>query len=516
MADDERKKPVRRRNTTVNLDTLGLEMGNRPPQALDVEEAVLGALLIEPNCIDEAMDELSPKCFYSEKHRMIFESMRSLVNEHVALDLLSVSQKLKANGNLEAVGGTVALVQLSQKIGAAAHIEYYIRILKQKCIQRELITASYEILKSSYDESVNVDELVDSAQSKVYAAIQNNVKKDVQEIGKVINDALDDLQKRQDSSGYSGVPSGFPSVDNITLGWQPSDLIILAARPSVGKTAFVVNVARNAAVDFNMPVAIFSLEMPAKQLANRMMVSETGLSAEKIKGGVKLQDWEWQQLDIQLKRLTKAPIYIDDTPSLPVMEFRSKVKRLVKQKGVRLVVVDYLQLMQGPSELRGMREQEVAAISRTLKATAKEMDVPIIALSQLSRQSENRQGSNRRPQLSDLRESGSIEQDADMVIFIHRYDYQGLSENPDDVGRTQIIIAKHRNGAIADIDMRFRADEVRFVDESESLVSQAAELTGASVPQGYVPIASMGVDDMPPFSGAQTSGGEFGMNDEFR
>jgi len=516
MADDERKKPVRRRNTTVNLDTLGLEMGNRPPQALDVEEAVLGALLIEPNCIDEAMDELSPKCFYSEKHRMIFESMRSLVNEHVALDLLSVSQKLKANGNLEAVGGTVALVQLSQKIGAAAHIEYYIRILKQKCIQRELITASYEILKSSYDESVNVDELVDSAQSKVYAAIQNNVKKDVQEIGKVINDALDDLQKRQDSSGYSGVPSGFPSVDNITLGWQPSDLIILAARPSVGKTAFVVNVARNAAVDFNMPVAIFSLEMPAKQLANRMMVSETGLSAEKIKGGVKLQDWEWQQLDIQLKRLTKAPIYIDDTPSLPVMEFRSKVKRLVKQKGVRLVVVDYLQLMQGPSELRGMREQEVAAISRTLKATAKEMDVPIIALSQLSRQSENRQGSNRRPQLSDLRESGSIEQDADMVIFIHRYDYQGLSENPDDVGRTQIIIAKHRNGAIADIDMRFRADEVRFVDESESLVNQAAELTGASVPQGYVPIASMGVDDMPPFSGAQTSGGEFGMNDEFR
>ena len=340
MADEGKKRTVRRKNPSVDLDTLGLEMGNRPPQALDVEEAVLGALLIEPNCIDEAMDELSSKCFYSERHRMIFEAMSSLVNEHVALDLLSVSQKLKSNGNLEAVGGTVALVNLSQKIGAAAHIEYYIRILKQKCIQRELITASYEILKTSYDESVNVDELVDSAQSKVYAAIQNNVKKDVQEIGKVINDALDDLQKRQESSGYSGVPSGFPSIDDITLGWQPSDLIILAARPSVGKTAFVVNVARNAAVDFNMPVAIFSLEMPAKQLANRMMVSETGLSAEKIKGGVKLQDWEWQQLDIQLKRLTKAPIYIDDTPSLPVMEFRSKVKRLVKQKGVRLVVVD--------------------------------------------------------------------------------------------------------------------------------------------------------------------------------
>ena len=312
MAGERKKK-------NVNLDTLGLEMGNRPPQALDVEEAVLGALLIEPNCIDEAMDELTPSCFYSEKHRMIFEAMRQLNTEHVALDFLSVSQKLKANGNLEDVGGTVALVQLSQKIGAAAHIEYYIRILKQKCIQRELITASYDILKSSYDEAINVDDLIDMAQTKLFAAIQNNVKKDVQEIGKVINDALDDIQRLQDSTGLSGVPSGFPSIDKITLGWQASDLIILAARPSVGKTAFVLNLARNAAVDFNMPVAFFSLEMPAIQLAKRMMVSETRLSADKIKGGVRLQPWEWEQLDIQLKRLAKAPIYIDDTPSLPVM-----------------------------------------------------------------------------------------------------------------------------------------------------------------------------------------------------
>ena len=265
MAEEgKRRTSVRKKNPSVNLDTLGLEMGNRPPQALDVEEAVLGALLIEPNCVDEAMDELSPSCFYSERHRMIFEAMSSLNNEHIALDLLSVSQKLKAQGNLEAIGGTITLAQLSQKIGAAAHIEYYIRILKQKCIQRELITASYDILKTSYDESVNVDDLIDTAQTKLFAAIQNNVKKDVQEIGKVINDALEDLQKRQDSDGLSGVPSGFPSIDKITLGWQASDLIILAARPSVGKTAFVVNVARNAAVDFNMPVAIFSLEMPAK------------------------------------------------------------------------------------------------------------------------------------------------------------------------------------------------------------------------------------------------------------
>ena len=509
MAEPGKRKSVRSKGPGVNLDTLGLEMGNRPPQALDVEEAVLGALLIEPNCIDEAMDELTSSCFYSDKHKMVFNAMRSLTNEHVALDILSVTQKLKSEGNLEAVGGTVALAQLSQKNGAAAHIEYYIRILKQKCIQRELITASYEILKTSYDESVNVDDLIDQAQTKVFAAIQNNVKRDVQEIGKVVNEALEDIQRLQKSSGLSGVPSGFPSLDKITQGWQASDLIILAARPSVGKTAFVLNLARNAAVDFNMPVAFFSLEMPSIQLAKRMMVSETRLNADKFRGGEPIRDWEWEQLDIQLKRLVKAPMYIDDTPSLPVMEFRSKVKKLVKQKGVRLIVVDYLQLMQGPSELRGMREQEVAAISRTLKATAKEMNVPIIALSQLSRQSENRQGSNRRPQLSDLRESGSIEQDADMVVFIHRYDYQGLSDNPDDVGRTQIIIAKHRNGAIADIDMKFRADEVRFVDESESLVSQAdMQPVGSAMNDDALPPAGMMGQSVGPVD-------EFGPNGEW-
>ena len=511
MAEDRIRKSARKKDKD-NLGTLGLEVGNKPPQALDVEEAVLGALLIEPNCIDEAMDELTPSCFYSEKHRMIYEAMRQLNNEHVALDFLSVSQKLKSNGNLDIVGGTVALVQLSQKIGAAAHIEYYIRILKQKCIQRELITASYDILKSSYDEAINVDDLIDMSQTKIFAAIQNNVKKDVQEIGNVINDAIDDIQRLQGSAGLSGVPSGFPSIDKITLGWQASDLIILAARPSVGKTAFVLNLARNAAVDHNMPVAFFSLEMPAIQLAKRMMVTETRLSADKIKGGVKLQPWEWEQLDIQLKRLANSPLYIDDTPSLPVMEFRSKVKKLVKQKGVRLVIVDYLQLMQGPAELRGMREQEVAAISRTLKATAKEMNVPIIALSQLSRQSENRVGSNRRPQLSDLRESGSIEQDADMVIFIHRYDYQGLNEDPNDVGKTQIIIAKHRNGAIADVDMRFRADEVRFVDEEESLIHQASTMSVASAMNADNPPFDNPPFDMGPSNGASD---DFGGTSDF-
>ena len=466
----------RKKNQEVNLDVLGLEMGNKPPQALDFEEAVLGALLIEPSCVDEAMEELTPSCFYDPKHRVIFEAMVSLVGEHVALDLLSVSQKLRERGQLEEVGGAVRLAALSQKIGAAAHVEYYIKILKHKTIQRDLITASHEILRSAYDDSVNVDDLIDMSQSKVYAAIQNNVKKDVQEIGSIIRTAMEDVERMQEQSGLSGVPSGYPSIDKITMGWQPSDLIILAARPSVGKTAFALNIARNAAVDHNMPVAIFSLEMPAIQLAKRLMTTESGLPADKIKGGIKLEPHEWEQLEYRLKALSKAPLYVDDTPGLPVMEFRTKVKRLVKTKGVRLVIVDYLQLMQGPAELRGMREQEVAAISRTLKMTAKELNVPIIALSQLSRDAVKRANSNGKPMLSDLRESGSIEQDADMVIFVHRPDYLGLSETENGKETTQIIIAKHRNGETCDIDMLFKSEQVRFVEVDQTLVAQAGAM----------------------------------------
>jgi replicative DNA helicase len=287
---------------------------------------------------------------------------------------------------------------------------------------------------------------------------------------------MEDVERMQSQSGLSGVPSGYPSIDKVTMGWQPSDLIILAARPSVGKTAFALNIARNAAVDHNMPVAIFSLEMPAIQLAKRLMTSESGLPADKIKGGTKLDAHEWEQLEYRLKALSKAPLYVDDTPGLPIMEFRTKVKRLVKSKGVRLVIVDYLQLMQGPAELRGLREQEVAAISRTLKATAKELNIPIIALSQLSRNAVQRTGGTGKPQLSDLRESGSIEQDADMVIFIHRPDYLGLGESPDGKEATQIIIAKHRNGEVCDIEMRFKAEQVKFIEPGESLTAQAESM----------------------------------------
>ena len=451
--------------SAVNLDTLGLEMGNKPPQALEVEEAVLGAMLIEPSSVDMALEELSSSCFYDPRHRMIYEAMSELVNGHTPVDIVTVSSKLREKGNLEAVGGPVALAGMSDKVGAAAHIEYYVKILKQKSIQRDLITASYEILKDSYDDSVTVDQLIDDAQTKVYNAIQNNLRKDVQEVGSIINDALKEVEKNQNTTGMSGVPSGFPSLDRITMGWQASDLIILAARPSVGKTAFALNLARNAA-----------LEMSALQLVMRLMTTESGLPAEKLKGGSKLDPWDWQQLETRLASLSKAPLYIDDTPSIPLMEFRTKVKRLVKSKGVRLVIVDYLQLMQGPVELRGLREQEVAAISRTLKATAKELNIPIIALSQLSRNAVQRTGGSGKPQLSDLRESGSIEQDADMVIFIHRPDYVGLGESPEGKEATQIIIAKHRNGEVCDIDMLFKSEQVRFVEPGDSLTAVAESM----------------------------------------
>ena len=468
--------PSKKKHEAVNFEDLGQEMGNKPPQALDVEEAVLGAMLLEPECVDMAMEELTPSCFYDPRHKMVFEAMCSLVNEHVSVDIITVSNRLKEKGQLEDVGGPVTLVNLSEKVGSAAHIEYYTRILKQKNIQRDLITASYDILKESFDDSIKVDELIDHAQTKVYNAIQSNVRKDVQDIGSLINEAMTSLQAKQSQNGLSGVPSGFLSLDTVTMGWQPSDLIILAARPSVGKTAFSLNLARNAAVDHHMPVAFFSLEMAAIQLTNRLITSESGLAPDKIKGGIKLEDFEWQQLEYQLKALAKAPIYIDDTPSLPLMEFRTKAKNLVKNKGVRLILIDYLQLIQGPTELKGMREQEVAAISRTLKATAKELNVPIIALSQLSRQAVTRQGGGGKPQLSDLRESGAIEQDADMVIFIHRPDYVGLSDNEGDKEKTQIIIAKHRNGETKDIDMLFKGEKLRFVELDDALDVRASSM----------------------------------------
>ena len=472
MPSDKRNT---RKNSAPDLDNLGLEVGNKPPQALDVEESVLGAMMLEPSGVDQALEGLDPDCFYDPRHRSVFEAMLELVKNHVPVDIVTVTSKLREKGDLEIVGGSSVLAGFTEKVGSAANLEYYIRILRQKAIQRDLITASYQILKDSFDDSIVVDDLIDKSESRIYDATRSIARREVQDIGSILKFVVDDIEEKQKSTGLGGVPSGYPSIDRVTNGWQPSDLVIIAARPSVGKTAFALNIARNAAVDHHMPVAVFSLEMSCAQLAKRLVVSETGLSGDKIKGSIKLEDYEWEQLEYRIRDLSRAPLYIDDTPSLPVMEFRTKAKNLVKNKGVKLIVVDYLQLMQAPDQGKGgLREQEVAYISRTLKATAKELNVPILALSQLSRNAVQRQGSGGKPVLSDLRESGSIEQDADMVIFIHRPDYLGLSDNPEDKEKTQIIIAKHRNGETKDIDMVFRSEQVRFMEPDDTLVARAS------------------------------------------
>ena len=459
-------KSARTRKT--DLTAVGEDLGGRkPPQAIDVEEAVLGALLLEPEVVPDVIDQLNAECFYKEIHQKIFSAITALSSRNDPVDIFTVSDELAKRGELEAVGGMAYLSQLSLKIGAAAHVEYHTKILLQKYIQRQLISVSYDIQKAAFDDEMTVDDLVDTAEENIFAIAERNMRRETAPIDTIINEAVSEIeesQKRED--GLSGVPSGYTNIDTVTFGWQKSDLIILAARPSVGKTAFVLTMARNMAVDHHIPVAFFSLEMPATQLVKRIMISETGLSLDKIRGASKMTQAEWRQLHDGLNLLSNSPLWIDDTPSLSIYELRSKARRLVNKNKVKIIIIDYLQLMSGPPELRGMREQEVSAISRSLKAIAKELSVPIIALSQLNRSVETR-GGNKRPQLSDLRESGAIEQDADIVMFLHRPEFFGVSEDAAYPGATDVIIAKHRNGEVTDVHMRFLASEVKFVDVND-------------------------------------------------
>lgn len=460
-------KSVRHKKSEVSLDALGLEAGKVPPQALDVEEAVLGAMMIEPNCVPDVLESLTAGCFYKDAHRKIFVAISALAKDHEPVDIYTVAEALKRTGDLEEIGGPYYLSLLSSKVGAAAHVDYHMKILLQKYIQRELITISAEVQRDSFDDSIPVDDLLNNAQQKLFDLSERNMKRETLPVQDVLKDTVAEIEANQDrTDGLSGVPSGFTGIDKVTLGWQESDLVIIAARPSMGKTAFVLTMARNMAVDHHIPVAFFSLEMSSKQLVKRLLVSETGLSSEKIRGGKRLMDYELVQLHERIKDLAAAPLFIDDTPSISIYELRSKVRRLVRNAGVKLIIIDYLQLMTGPPELRGMREQEVSNISRSLKAIAKEMSIPVIALSQLSRDVEKR-GGNKIPQLSDLRESGAIEQDADIVMFIHRPDYYGTEDEGAVPGQAQIIIAKHRNGSTDVVPMVFRKNEARFVDSND-------------------------------------------------
>lgn len=504
MAKSLGKKGVSGSAQIKNVELIGLESGKKPPQAVDIEEAVLGALLLEPNAVADVLDVLVPECFYKEANRKIYRAISALASRHAPIDIFTVAQELKKTDDLEEIGGPVYLSQLSLRIGAAAHLDYHTKILVQKYIQRELISISYEVQKDSFDDSLSVDDLLDSTQQKIFNLADRNMRRETQSVQDIINEAIDELQAVQDrTDGLSGVPSGYTGIDRVTYGWQQSDLIIIAARPAMGKTAFVLTMARNMAVDHKVPVAVFSLEMSSVQLVKRLMVSETGLSSEKIRGGKKLEEHEWVQINDRLNSLSQAPLYIDDTPSLSIYEFRSKARRLVASAGVKLIIIDYLQLMTGPPELKGMREQEVSSISRSLKAIAKELNIPIIALSQLSRAVETRGGA-KRPQLSDLRESGAIEQDADIVMFIHRPDYYGMAEDQSQIGLTEIIIAKHRNGSVCDVQMRFRSSEVRFVDVTDA----ALDMPGGDADRSVSFESKMN-------GGPDYGTNEFGVNNDF-
>ncbi|MBO4573853.1 MAG: replicative DNA helicase [Bacteroidales bacterium] len=450
--------------------------GRIPPQAVDLEEVVLGALMLEKEAVNAVIDILSPEVFYKEAHQIIFEAIKDLFTKSEPIDILTVTNHLKSTGDLEAVGGPYYISQLTNRVVSSANIEYHSRIILQKYIQRRLIQISSETIKDAYEDSADVFDLLDSAENKLFQISENNLRRNYDQMPDLVKLAIDDIEKAKNAgSTLRGVPSGYTALDRITQGWQKSDLIILAARPSMGKTAFALNMARNAAVDFNKPIAFFSLEMSSVQLVTRLISSETSLTADKLRTG-QLAEYEWQQLNTKVSPLINAKLFIDDTPQLSVFDLRAKCRRLKQQHDIQMVFIDYLQLMTAKTEKNGNREQEISNISRSLKSLAKELNIPVLALSQLSRSVETRPGS-KKPILSDLRESGAIEQDADMVIFIYRPEYYGLSEDEDHSstkGKAVINIAKHRNGKLGDVELRFVGQYARFED-LEQIPSAGAE-----------------------------------------
>lgn len=438
---------------------ISLEKGKIPPQAIDLEEVVLGAMMIDKKGVDEVIDILSAEAFYKEAHKHIFDAIFKLFENSEPVDLLTVSSQLKKDEKLDLIGGDFYLISLTQRVSSSAHIEFHARIILQKYIQRSLIKISNEIIEEAYDETKDVFDLLDNAEAKLYEVTQGNVKKSTETAQSLVIQAKKKIQDISNKEGLSGIPTGFDKVDKLTSGWQPSDLVIIAARPGMGKTALTLTMARNIAVDFNKAVAFFSLEMSSVQLITRLISSETGLSSEKLRTG-KLEKHEWEQLNVKVKTLEKAPLFIDDTPSLSIFDLRAKARRLKSQYDIQVIMIDYLQLMTaGGSQKGGNREQEISTISRNLKALAKELNVPVIALSQLSRAVETRGGS-KRPLLSDLRESGAIEQDADIVSFIYRPEYYKIDEWDDEErspteGQGEFIVAKHRNGGLDNIRLKF-------------------------------------------------------------
>jgi len=460
-----RKKDIAK--PQINLNQQFIELGKVPPQAVELEEAVLGAMMLEKDAVSAVIDILQPKVFYKESHQKIFSAIYRLFGKSEPIDILTVTNELKNTGELEMVGGPYYITMLTSRIASAANVEYHARIILQKHIQRELINISSDIIKEAYEDTTDVFNLLDKAEQNLFSVSETNLRRNFEDMQSLVKQAIEDIEAARESDSHlRGVPSGFVDLDRITTGWQKSDLIILAARPSMGKTALALTMARNIAVDFHRPVAIFSLEMSAVQLVTRLLASESELRSEKLKKG-ELADYEWEQLHTKIRGLIDAKIYIDDTPALTIFELRAKCRRLKQQHDIQMVFVDYLQLMSGGGDSKGNREQEISQISRSLKALAKELDVPVLALSQLSRAVENRPGQSKRPILSDLRESGAIEQDADLVLFIYRPEYYGLHELEDGSSTrrlAELIIAKHRNGPTGEVKLKFVDTFARFED----------------------------------------------------
>lgn len=488
-------------STYKNMAPLADEYGHLQPQELNFEKVVLGALMIEQDAYSQVSEILRPESFYDAKHQIIYEAIRQLNIEQKPVDILTVADQLNRNGKLEEVGGPFYITQLSGMVSSSAHIEYHARVIAQKATARELITYSSNIQTKAFDATQDVDELMQEAEGRLFELSQRNMKKDYTQIDPVIKDAYDMLQRAAArTDGMSGIASGFHDLDKITSGWQNSDLVILAARPAMGKTAFALSMAKNMAVDFKVPVAFFSLEMSNVQLVNRLIVNICEIEGEKIKSG-QLAPHEWGQLDYKIKELYGAPLFVDDTPSLSVFELRTKARRLVREHGVKLIMIDYLQLMNASGMSFGSRQEEVSTVSRSLKGLAKELNIPILALSQLNRGVENREGNEgKRPQLSDLRESGAIEQDADMVLFIHRPEYYRIysdEKGRDLRGRAEIIIAKHRNGAVGDVLLTFKGQYARFQNINDDERIPMPDEHGGMI-KGDIPMGGEDVPGIPP------------------
>lgn len=446
------------------------ELGRLQPQAPELESAVLGALLLDGRAFADVSETLKPESFYDPRNALVFGAIRQLALAQQPIDMLTVKECLSQQGKLEEAGGPFYIAQLTQRVAGVAHLEFHAKIIQQKYLTRQLITFAQKLEDKGFDPQQDVDEMMQDAERDLFELAQQNSKREFTQIDPVINTAYEQLRiAAQRHDGLSGIASGFTELDKITSGWQDSDLVIIAARPSMGKTAFALSMAKNMAIDHRVPVGFFSLEMSNLQLVNRLVSNVCEISGDKLRTG-QLAPYEWQQLDAQINRLYGAPLYIDDTPSLAILEFQTKARRMVREHGVKLIMIDYLQLMDAGDSRLNNRQEAVARISRALKQMAKELNVPILALSQVNREAGKREGDEGKvPQLTDLRESGAIEQDADIVTFIHRPEQYHIGGD-EKKGVAEIIIAKHRNGATGKIELRFVSKYAAFKNKGDNLV----------------------------------------------